>query len=264
MNVALPAIIVFFLLLPGFIFRSGLKRAERQSLDYSPFGQVVAEGVLWSCALHAAWLAAAYYGADLRLDTRVIMDLLSASPTAQSEGIKMVAERDVRIGTYFVSLLVFSFAVPPASRLVVVRFRLDSRDSPVRSIFRLDGAPWYYVLTGADFPKNEVPDLIYATAIVDAAGTPMLYRGVVDDFHVSQDGELDRLILQNTTRRPLASDKPSPRTPTLWESLKSGLGWAQEAPLPERFYPIDGDLFVLRYAETVTLNIQYLRLPREQ
>lgn len=29
MNVALPALIVFFLLLPGFIFRTNLKRAER-------------------------------------------------------------------------------------------------------------------------------------------------------------------------------------------------------------------------------------------
>jgi len=32
MNVALPALIVFFLLLPGFIFRTNLKRAERTSV----------------------------------------------------------------------------------------------------------------------------------------------------------------------------------------------------------------------------------------
>lgn len=43
MNVALPALIVFFLLLPGFIFRTNLKRVERTSLDFSPFRQVVAE-----------------------------------------------------------------------------------------------------------------------------------------------------------------------------------------------------------------------------
>jgi len=52
MNVALPALIVFFLLLPGFIFRTNLKRAERTSLDFSPFGQVVAEGILWASVQH--------------------------------------------------------------------------------------------------------------------------------------------------------------------------------------------------------------------
>lgn len=50
MNVALPALIVFLLLLPGFIFRTNLKRSERTSLDYSPFGHVVAEAVLWALA----------------------------------------------------------------------------------------------------------------------------------------------------------------------------------------------------------------------
>jgi len=60
MNVALPALIVFFLLLPGFIFRTNLKRAERTSLDFSPFGQVVAEGILWASVLHFFWLSVSH------------------------------------------------------------------------------------------------------------------------------------------------------------------------------------------------------------
>ncbi len=54
MNVALPTLILFVVLLPGFIFRSGLKRAERISIDFSPFGRVVAEAVLWAILLHLA------------------------------------------------------------------------------------------------------------------------------------------------------------------------------------------------------------------
>lgn len=46
MNVALPAIVIFFVLLPGFIIRTRLKRAERTSLDFSPFSEVVAEAVV--------------------------------------------------------------------------------------------------------------------------------------------------------------------------------------------------------------------------
>lgn len=57
MNVALPALVVFVLLLPGFVARSRIKRAERLALDYSPFGQVVTEAVGWSFVMHLLWVA---------------------------------------------------------------------------------------------------------------------------------------------------------------------------------------------------------------
>ena len=56
MNIALPAVVVFVLLLPGFIARSRLKRIERLSVDYSPFGQVATEAVVWAGGLHVLWV----------------------------------------------------------------------------------------------------------------------------------------------------------------------------------------------------------------
>lgn len=209
MNLALPALIVFALLLPGFVFRSGWKRAERQSLDYSPFGHVVTGGVICACVLHAVWLTCAWYGSSLRLDTQFLVDLLSASPNAQKDGIAAASSRDGMIAFYFGTMIAFALGFPPICRWVVRRLGWDSRSSRLSFLFRLDEAPWYYFLKGADFPHKQQPDLIYATAIVNAAGTAMLYRGVVDDFHVGPDGELDRLILSNTTRRLLSADKPN-------------------------------------------------------
>ena len=52
MNVAFPTLILFLVLLPGFLLRNGLKRAERSSVDFSPFGQVVATAVLWAVFAH--------------------------------------------------------------------------------------------------------------------------------------------------------------------------------------------------------------------
>lgn len=43
-------------------------------------------------------------------------------------------------------------------------------------------------------------------------------------------------------RRPLEADKPV------------------SSAVESRFYPVDGDYFVLRYTETITLNIQYIKL----
>jgi hypothetical protein len=52
------------------------------------------------------------------------------------------------------------------------------------------------------------------------------------------------LILQQVQRRPLSKDK---------SIQQHGTG-------QERFYPIDGDNFVLRYSEAITLNVQYVKL----
>lgn len=56
MNLALPAVVVFILMLPCFVARSRLKRTERRQLDYAPFGQIVTEALVWACLLHVAWL----------------------------------------------------------------------------------------------------------------------------------------------------------------------------------------------------------------
>lgn len=60
MNVAFPTLILFLVLLPGFLLRNGLKRAERSSVDFSPFGQVVATAVLWAVFAHLAWMGLSY------------------------------------------------------------------------------------------------------------------------------------------------------------------------------------------------------------
>ena len=62
---------------------------------------------------------------------------------------------------------------------------------------------------------------------------------------VSDQGELDRLLLTQTQRRKLADDR----------SLDGSNADAV------RFYPIAGDIFVLRYSEIKPLNVSYLSLP---
>ena len=57
-------------------------------------------------------------------------------------------------------------------------------------------------------------------------------------------GNLDRLILGGVSRRPLSKDKPAPGDEPMGPE--------------ERFYPVDGDYFVLRYAEITTLNVRYI------
>jgi len=250
MNVALPALIVFFLLLPGFIFRTNLKRAERTSLDFSPFGQVVAEGILWASVLHFFLLSLSHIIFQRDFDPVTLMKLLSSAPIPQTEASEAVGGQFNWIAAYFATLIVASFAIPQIIRLIISRCRLDRADAFLSPIFRFHQAPWYYLLTGADFRSGEEPDLIFVSAIVEVGKEAVLYVGVLDEFYVNAEGQLDRLVLQNVVRRPIEADKSRPGEDT---------GGAEN-----RFYDVDGDSFVLRYSEAITLNIQYVRLGTEE
>jgi hypothetical protein len=249
-NIALPAIVVFLLLLPGFIARSRIKYVERQLLDYSPFGVVVAGAIVWAAALHALWLSLARLITGRTVDVAALIGLISSDAPTQRDAIHTVATDIGWPAVYLSSLLLVAFVLPVVIRLMVVRFRLDRAESSLRHVFRFHDAPWYYLLTGADFVAAEKPDLIAISAVVNIAGTPMLYTGMLDEFFPDQDGKLDRLVLQQVMRRPFADDKAQ------------GVDDAAitTAAMSSRFYPVDGDCFVLRYAEAITLNVQYIRL----
>lgn len=241
MNIALPALVVFLLLLPGFVARSRVKYAERTFLDYSPFGQVVTQAVMWAMGLHLSWIAGMTWTTDWRVAPGVVLTLLSSNPAEQTRALTEVALQSGPITLYFTTLLGFSYLGPMAVRSFIRWQKLDRHDAPGRRFLRFDGAPWYYLLSGADFPKGAEPDCILVSAVVDVAGEAYLYTGILDEYFLDQDGNLDRLVLQQVMRRPFAKDKQG--------------GAAMDA----RFYAVDGDYFVLRYSEAITLNIEYIQ-----
>lgn len=123
MNVALPALIVFLLVLPGFIFRSRFKRAERDSLDYSPFGQVAAEAVMWAGCAHLLWLAVSYQLFGHSLDPVVLMKLLSSDPGGQARATDAVGRDFGWISAYFITLTAVSYILPKILRAIISRCR---------------------------------------------------------------------------------------------------------------------------------------------
>jgi hypothetical protein len=246
MNVALPALIVFLLVLPGFIFRSRFKRAERTSLDYSPFGQVAAEAVMWAGFAQLIWFAVSYWVFSRRMEPAVLLKLLSSDAAGQAKATEVVAKDFGWISAYFASLIVVSYGTPKALRAVISKYRLDRVGAPLSGLFRFHQAPWYYLLSGADFRADEEPDFIIVSAIVEVAGDAFLYVGILEEFFVTADGQLDRLVLQKVARRPVASDKPA--------------DLVVDADEPQRFYDVEGDCFVLRYSEAITLNVKYVKL----
>lgn len=241
MNVALSAIVVFLILLPGFAFRARYRRVERTSLDYAPFGQIVLDGALFAFALHVVWLAIADWGFDRTVHLPSLLGLLSSNPNLQPDAIARIDTQRGWIAAYFISITVFAFVAAQALRAAITRFGLDRLDRRWHAIFRFE-APWYYLLTGQD--AAQPPDLVVVSAVVNFGEAPILYLGVLNAFYVNTDGTLDRIVLRDAQRRPFDLALPD----------------RSASADDESFHPIEGDYFVLRYAEIVTLNVRYFRI----
>src|SRR5690606_30884104 len=107
---------------------------------------------------HALMLALSLFlfGREVRFD--ILLRLLSSSTTADDH---RVIGRDIYwIFFYFASALGLSICSASVAKWFVSKFRLDRKDSPFSGIFRFKRAPWYYLLSGADFAENDVPDFV--------------------------------------------------------------------------------------------------------
>ena len=65
------------------------------------------------------------------------------------------------------------------------------------------------------------------------------------EIFLTTEGNIDRLVITNAMRREISKDKDSKEADT---------------DLLKRFYPIDGDYFVLKYSEVKNLNVQFLKI----
>jgi hypothetical protein len=126
---------------------------------------------------------------------------------------------------------------------IVKKFKLDAKSN----LLRLE-SPWYYLLNGYDWEVGE-PDLIIITASVEFAGKGYLYNGYLENYYLDKNGELDRLILTDTRRRNIENDHQSTQCAN-----------KTKQSVDDRFYPIDGHTFVLKYSNIKSLNIQFLQI----
>jgi len=241
MNVALSAVVVFFIIAPGFAFRSRYRRIERTSLDYAPLGETVLQGVAFAAFLHLIWLGVArLFGWVPSLGD--VLLLLGSDLHAQSLAIERVASHQYPVFIYFLTILFVPIALAPFVRRFAERRGWHLPESRLFRIFGID-APWYYLLR-VHAAQRGVDALV--AAIVNFGGKCYVVRGFVSDFFVKPNGELDRIVLEFADRRPLEADRDD--------------GDPDER---ERYYQIEGDSFVLRYSEAITLNVQYVKFGDE-
>lgn len=251
MNIAFPAVLLFLLVLPGFVFRLFAQRREVRTFDHTPFNAIALQALLCAaCAnLVVAGIATRWLG--YRIDIGDAVRLLVGGASALKDvasGLAWLNSHPTAPLKYFASTIGLALASALAWRLLVESCGLDCRGKWSTQWVRGE-APWYYLFSGLDHPDaREVDGTVVAAVVEFKAEGSYLYQGMMLDYEVNEAGDLDRLLLVQAQRRKLTSDRAYDAT----------MGQHEEDT--NRFYPIAGDVFVLRYDEIRTLNVTYLSL----
>lgn len=155
------------------------------------------------------------------------------------------------ITAYLGSLTLQAYILSSVLRWTITRCRLDRADCIISPWCRFSDAPWYCLLSGADFEAQDMPDIISISATVELGSETFLFTGILDSYECLPDGSLDRLMLEQATRQPMGRAGNTP---------------PDDGRAPEEHPPAiqEGDLFVLRYDQVLPLGIEYLTLAPQQ
>jgi len=239
MNFTGSVILGLLYVLPGILFVSGLTRLFSTKTP-SPFDGQLSSGIIVALPaamlMHVIGIASAHVAARL-IDTPVpdagqalVMLLGDAKSEAASTAIANAGEHWVAIGSYFVLLGLFSFAVGKyANRFFRHRRRAD----------------WY------DLLRHEA-DMLWLTTDMQIGGVAHLFAGMLKDFKVSADGALERVVLIGAVRRTLK--RPSQTEIESGDETYQQGGWV----------PIPGEYVVLDMRSSHTVNVDYWYLEQEQ
>ncbi|MCG7931725.1 MAG: hypothetical protein N0C88_09685 [Candidatus Thiodiazotropha lotti] len=246
MNVAFPALLTFLLILPGFIFRGAFTRSERTQLDNRPFTSETVKSLILAIFLHALWLKLTNLITPISIDYQVFLTLFTA---ARGDLLELAIDRSAvhmpGFITYLMSIYIGSYLFGLIAQKLVIKLKLD-RHPLLSDFFRFD-TPWFYLLKGFNDEGDEA-DFVKLAVTVKQVEATYLYYGILEDFYLTDSGNLDRIILSSVVRRQLIADE----TPIEEQAEQPG-----EAL---RFYEISGDRLVFKYKDITSLNIEYYKI----
>jgi hypothetical protein len=237
MNIAFSAILILLLILPGFVFSVAFYNIDHRPINYVPLTHKAVVSLFASCAFHVIWLSM-LYSLNHTLSFHPLLTLIAGTQDSEyTQAIESISLDNIfGFFKYFISIYLFAFCIGKLARYLIKKMELDRFP-----FFRLE-TKWHYLFGGHDWEKG-APDGVIIAATHELAGEGYLYLGLLKDFHLDDEGNLDRLILTSVGRRNIHADKSYPQEGT-----------------KERFYPIDGDCLILKYCEIKTLNVQYLKI----
>lgn len=251
MSLALSTLVLFFLLIPGIIFRR-FYYSEEFSGEYfkETFFGVFISTILPSLFFHFIW----YFFARLfnqHVDLYILANIVSQEPLESSfTNIRLSAWK---ILIYNLTMFISAGLAGYYLKQTVRKQKWDRQ----YKFFRFQNS-WHYILKGEffDFPradisleKDSVEDIefVFVDAIVELQEHSYLYDGILVDYELSNSGGLETISIANAQRRKVSGDS---------KITKKG----NKKDNSHEYYPITGHILVLKYSTLKNLNFSYYTL----
>ncbi len=250
MNIAFGALVIFFLLFPGIVFRISYLDGpySRRTVQSSFVDELILSLVPAFIVQFLGYLVVENLPTiPVEVDEKLIYQLVTGQPTVDFANI----ERGLTgfFGYHFL-VYIMAFAAGKLIRRIVLRNKLDYK----YHFLRIHNE-WYYLLTGRFYTPEAVPENpgvdVYADLLVETKEGSYLYSGLVKDFFLSKDNGLDRIYFEQIFRRRLESDLTNQPDLTIQDEKV-------EKWLDSRYYEMPGDIFVIPYAQIKNINVRYL------
>ena len=250
MNLAFPAVLIVVLLLPGFLARYWYRKGSWEyPIHVESFAEGVFKGVVSASVLHALWVFGTQRLGE-SVDFYAVLVLLSAGTGEDlKRALNAATAEPGKVFLYFFTLYVASPLIGWLCHYAVRHLRLDLKFP----FLRYDN-DWHYVLTGEFLgfsdqrpTRNIEVAFVQVSLVTEVGGDPILVTGNLEEFFFDREGKLDRLVLSNAYRRSIRKDRED--------------GAEQRALAKDkRFYRIQGNYFVIPYAEIKNLNVGFWTL----
>lgn len=251
MSIALSTLVLFFLLVPGILFRR-FYYSEEFSKEYfkETFFGVFISTILPSLFFHFLW----YFIVKIfgqQVDLFVLGDIVSQQPSSIS--FQNLQDNSIKILFYNLTMFVVAGAGGYWLKKIVRKEKWDR----LYKFFRFQNS-WHYILKGEffDFPRADITldedtvediEFVFVDAIIEINGVSYLYDGILVDYELNGNNGLETISLTNAQRRKLDDD-----------SIISKKGKKKDNS--KKYYPIGGHIIVLKYCELKNLNFTYLTL----
>jgi hypothetical protein len=258
MNVAYPAVVLFILALPGFIFRQRFNRDD-PLYEFASITDEIIKSVLVAPLFHFILIVLNYllvwYAPEYWPQVSLNFALMHASGNFGYQGTELTHALDSvsnhwpYIFLYFFSINTFAYW--SASYFAQHFRKLDQYDH--------DSEPnWFYdwLINNHEtkykrydrwksllFAEDEVSTI---TMVIEFGKSPFILGGTLADIDWGPDGNPEKLYLYDAMRRPILDTDKN-------ESEKKEDGKSKSKN--EGFYYIKGHVLIVNYSDIKTLNV---------
>lgn len=237
MEIALGALVLIVILLPGISFRKGYFSSEFSNQYtikefFQLFGNTFIPSILLYLAATPFALAAGY-----SYDFKTLIGLISSNDDLLPNAVIKVEEFKVQIIYFQLLINSSSFAIGYYLKNYLVSSSTDSKNE----FFRYKNI-WHYILSAKfiDFERSQISlnsnkvediDITYIDALVNVGDAVYIYNGMLVDYQLGSEGHLDLLIIKDAQRKLIGK---------------------------KRFKDVDGHVVVLKYDTIINLNLTFI------